>query len=438
MLLAIWRVRGNRGSVTDEVTVRQPRVAVWAYACNPARGSDPGATWGYVRVLLEHAELVVFHSPEDTDQLQKWRTANPQARCEFVLIEEPGWTQAVRRGFGIHRQLQFVNYLAWLRSALAKTRELHAHRPFDAVAHASYGNYWLPSPAWKLGIPSLWGPLGGGVRTPVRLWRTLGIGGIVAELERSISVSLAASLPATRRTHRRVTVPIVETEETLQRLPRRRHGDAVLVNRAVLIEKETAGVGQGSGKAHHLAPGGFLFTSALWGKKGPWLAVAALAHADPRINLAFVNEGYDQRRLERLARRLGVAERVRFLGRIPRDELFAHMRGAVALVFTGLREEGGVGLAEALYQGLPVVVLDHGGAGLMARQALDPQRVRRVAPAGPRETAARLGAAMTRLYLERPEGREPTLDRDPHLTAVETALRSALPRSASVSAPRAS
>jgi glycosyltransferase involved in cell wall biosynthesis len=424
--------------VTDEATVRQPRVAVWAYACNPAHGSDPGATWGYVRVLLEHAELVVFHSPEDTEHLRRWQAANPQARCEFVLIEEPGWTHTVRRGFGVHRQLQFVNYLTWLRSVLAKTRELHALRPFDVVAHASYGNYWLPSPVWKLGIPSLWGPVGGGVRTPIRLWRTLGIGGIVAELERTIGLSLAALLPATRRTHRRVTVPIVETEETLRRLHRRRHGDAVLVNRAVLIEPETAGVGQGTGKAHHLAPGEFLFTSALWGKKGPWLAVAALAHADPRINLTFVNEGYDQRRLERLARRLGVAERVRFLGRIPRDELFDHMRGAVALVFTGLREEGGVGLAEAMYQGLPVVVLDHGGAGLMARQALDPRRVRRVAPAGPRETAARLGVAMTRLFLEQPEARESTLDRGLHLAAVETALRRALVGSALVGEPRVS
>jgi glycosyltransferase involved in cell wall biosynthesis len=405
---------------------RRARIAVWAYNCNPERGSERGATWAFVHDLAELADLVVFHSPADSAELSGWAEEHPDATVEFVAVPEPAWMAIVHRWFRFHRQLEFVTYEGWLRGVVHETRRRHARVPFDAVSHVSYSSYWLPSPAWKLGIPSIWGPAGGGVRTPLRLVPTLGAAGILAELERSIALSVAAVMPATRRTHRRVTVPIVETEETRGRLVRQRQADAEIVNRIALIDPQTAGAGAGTPSITEMSDE-FLFTSALWGKKGTRLAIEALAYADPRIRLAFVNHGYDQSRLERLARKRGVADRVRFDGRIPRDELFSRMQGAAGLLFTGLREEGGLALAEAMYQGLPVVVLAHGGAGLVARQALDPSRVRVVEPGSIRETARRLGEAMTELYAEAPKARTPTLDPRPHHEATERALAAAVP-----------
>lgn len=408
-------------------TPPRPRLAVWAYACNPTLGSDPGATWGYVRALSEHADIVLFHSPEDQSGLERWKAEHPGAPIQLRLVDEPRWSQVLQPGYRLHRQLRFVVYTAWLQRAYRQTRACQSTEHFDAVAHASYGNYWLPSPVRKLGLPSLWGPLGGGVWTPFRLWPTLGVVGVVAELERLVGLTVAALLPATRRTQRETTVAIVETEETLRRLPRSRRGDAVIVNRAAIID-EAPEAGP-SGETVASEPYEYLFTSALWGKKGPRLAVEALKYTDPRVRLTFVNDGYERRRLERRARRLRVADRVRFLGRVPREELFARMRTATGLVFTGLREEGGVALAESMQQGLPVVVLGHGGAGLIARGAVDPRRVQIVAPSTPRRTAQRLGEAMTRLQ-DAPPDRTPNLDRISHLQEVRRALDLARPRSA--------
>lgn len=411
----------------------RPRIAVWAYACNPDRGSDGGATWAYVRALAVHADLVVLHSPDDTRQLTSWHQRHPKSRIEFVEVAEPRSVSLLRRAFRLHRQLRFVNYLSWLRAAFRLTQRLHVTTPFDAVAHASYGNYWLPSPVWKLGIPSLWGPVGGGVRTPPRLLPALGIAGLVAEFERSLGLCIAGHLPSTRETQREVSVPIVETEETRQRLTSEARQRAVLVNRVALIDPVTAGAPGGSGKPSvgiDQASAGtpeFLFTSSLWGKKGTRLAVRALAHADPHARLAFVNEGYDESSLAHLARRLGVEDRVSFEGRIPRDELFARMATAAGLLFPGLREEGGLALTEAMYQGLPVIVLGHGGSGLIASQALDPARVRIVVPGNRDETARRLGLAMTQLLKAPSTDRSSTLDAQPHLNGLVVALEVALP-----------
>jgi glycosyltransferase involved in cell wall biosynthesis len=406
---------------------RRPRVAVWAYACNPDRGSDSGGTWAYVRALARHADLVVLNREQDADSLQAWKAANPGEALEFVTVSEVGWTTVLQRGFRFHRQLEFVNYLAWLRNALAVTREIHDVATLDAVNHASFGNYWLPSPLRKLDLPTIWGPVGGGVRTPLRLWPSLGAMGVIAEIERSIFISLASWLPSTRRTQARAGAIIVEAEETRDRLLRRRRADAVIVNRAAIIDPATVNPAPAPVSDHGpSSPTEFVFPSALWGKKGPRLALAALAHADPRARLSFVNDGYERPRLEKLARRWGVADRVSFRGRIPRDELFTTMQGAAGLMFTGLREEGGLALTEAMLLGLPVIVLARGGAKLIASQSLDPCRVKLVRAGTSKETARLLGRAMTELLEAAPRERTPTLDVAPHQAGIRAALAAAL------------
>jgi DNA-binding CsgD family transcriptional regulator len=68
-----------------------------------------------------------------------------------------------------------------------------------------------------------------------------------------------------------------------------------------------------------------------------------------------------------LAKRLELEDRVRFLGRIPRERLLQTMReDADVLLFPSLREEAGWVVAEAVASGLPVVCLDQGGPPLLA------------------------------------------------------------------------
>jgi len=62
--------------------------------------------------------------------------------------------------------------------------------------------------------------------------------------------------------------------------------------------------------------------------------------------------------LQALAARLGLAERVRFLGPVPYAELLAYYRGASAFVFPSLIESFGHPLLEAMLASTPVVASD--------------------------------------------------------------------------------
>ena len=86
------------------------------------------------------------------------------------------------------------------------------------------------------------------------------------------------------------------------------------------------------------------------------------------------------------------------------------LRGSAAVVFTGLREEGGLALAEAMLSGAPVIVLGNGGARTIAAAGTDATRVALIEPSGPNETARRMAEAMTMFSRTPPTTSTPLLD----------------------------
>ncbi len=127
-------------------------------------------------------------------------------------------------------------------------------------------------------------------------------------------------------------------------------------------------------------------------------AFARVARRHPHAVLVLAGEGVLRPRLEREVRRLGVADRVRFLGLVPREAIPGTLWAADAVVHAGLRE----GLARVLPQaglcGRPVVTFDVGGAPEVVRDGVNGYVVAAPPPkreAGP--AVAALAEAMDRL-----------------------------------------
>ena len=391
---------------------RRPEALVVAYACEPGRGSEPGAGWGLVRAASEFANCTILVGPEHVPGIRAWEASHGGEPFEFIEVPEPGWARVGKW----HRIPWFLLYLGWLRNARRAARALVAERSFDVAFHATYATYWLPSPATELGLPSVWGPVGGAVVTPWRLWPILGWRGVASEVLDLVSVRFASLWPRTRRTWRRASVRLVQNEETRSRLPRRLQADTRVLNHAGFVEIAPASPRQ---RGSHL-----LCVSPLQRRKAPNLAVRALAQTPDDVQLWMVGAGPERARLERLAGRLGVAHRIRLLGQVPRAQLSELFAEAAAAVFTGVREEGGLALAEAMVLGTPVIVLDHGGPRALAASAGDDDRVRRVAPGTIRETVRRLAEAMTAAAKSPASSMAPLLDQ----AAARRALRESFER----------
>ena len=90
-------------------------------------------------------------------------------------------------------------------------------------------------------------------------------------------------------------------------------------------------------------------------------AVARLADRFPDVRLVVAGDGFERPELEALARRLGIAERTRFLGAVPNGELPRFYRAAAVSVIPSLEEGFGIPAAEAMGCEVPVVASDAGG-----------------------------------------------------------------------------
>ena len=377
----------------------RPSLLVFAYACSPYAGSEHGAGWGVVSALQEFADLTVLTGSRHIDELRKWETSNRGTGSEFVEVPDRILGPRVRW----HRIPEFLHYLTWLHKAKKVAKDLLADGHFDATVHATFAAFWLPTPAVNLGIPSVWGPVGGAVTTPRPLRKLLGITGIAQEILDFAAVRIMARLPASRRTAIRATERILQNEETLEMLPELARGRSRILNHALFSAMPTFPTEEDGRYA--------LWVSPMESRKGPQLAIEALAQADANIQLKMVGDGPQRKHLEQSATDLGVADRVTFTGRVPREEAIRLMRGATTVLLTGLREEGGLALAEAMYAARRVVVLDHGGAGAIARSSLDKERVVLIQPDDVMTVAAEFAAALELHFAAEEVSDTPLLDR---------------------------
>lgn len=96
--------------------------------------------------------------------------------------------------------------------------------------------------------------------------------------------------------------------------------------------------------------------------KGVDLLLRALARMESRFEAVILGDGNHRPYCEKLARRLGLGDRVRFAGFIPQEELKAYYRDTTLVAVSSVWPEpiATIGL-EVMRYGLPVVAFDAGG-----------------------------------------------------------------------------
>jgi glycosyltransferase involved in cell wall biosynthesis len=334
------------------------RIILFAYACEPGEGSEPGAGWAWARMLSNLGEVWVVTRANNRTTIEAGIGELPERdRLRFIFVDLPRWARWWKRGRrGLH-----VYYLAWQVLALRAARRVHEEAPFDLAWHVTLANAWLGSTAGLLGVPFVYGPVGGGVKVPFRLLPELGVRGAGYEAVRAAIRDLARYLnPLARSAWRRAELILVQNRETRRWLPRRhRHKVAVLPNVVV------SGLPPRAPRAREGSSGTAVFAGRLLPWKGASLAIRAVAQI-PGWRLLLYGSGPDDARLRSLAVRHGVDDRVGFEGTVPRDRLLEAMRTeADVLLFPSMREEAGWVVGEAASIGLPVICLDRGGPPLL-------------------------------------------------------------------------
>jgi glycosyltransferase involved in cell wall biosynthesis len=373
------------------MTPTRKRVLVSAYACGPGRPSEPGVGWNAVREIARDHDVWVLTSLEHRDDIEAVAHESPTLR--FVFLDWPWWLSFIKRtrvGFE-------VQHYCWQIAAYLKARALHAQTGFDVAHHVTVCRYWMPSFLPLLGIPFVWGPVGGGESAPKRFWAGLGLPAALLEAVREVARFLGERDPLLRLVAKQVSVGVATTRETAARMTRLKVPRLEVYTQVALTESEIATLG-----ACDVPPASerirFISIGRLVAWKGFHLGLQAFARTEhPTAEYWIVGGGPAERSLKALATRLGVSNRVRFLGQLPRSEVLQTLQQCDVLVHPSLHESGGAVCAEVMAAGRPVICLDLGGPGLQ----VTPETGIKVPARTPAQVVRELAVAMDTLSRSR-------------------------------------
>jgi len=333
------------------------RVLISAYACEPKRGSEPGVGWNVVRLLAKQHDLWVVTRADHRPAIEAELRLNPLPEVTFLYHRLP----LEMGGIWYRIPLIQLHYYLWQLSLYFLVAPLHRQVRFDLVHHVTYVRYWTPNAAAFLGIPFVFGPVGSAEAAPPGFAHEFPIRSRVAEFVRNAVRIVAEHDPILRATVRRSTIALATTLQTAAALRRLGAIEIRLCPEVGLSQKEIADLA-----AYEVAGGPLrlLAISRLVSWKGVHLSLHAFARADvPGTEYWIVGDGPERDRLERIARELGIADRVRFYGHISRAEVMAKLVCCHALLHPSLHDGGGWACVEAMAAGRPVLCLDWGGPG---------------------------------------------------------------------------
>jgi hypothetical protein len=306
--------------------------------------------WQWIRHLAEHHDLWVMTEANRFAPVLRERVQTDAALAG--KIEVIGVARE-RRGERIAGAIAYYRtYYEWHCSALRKARELHEQLGFDLVHQLNMIGYREPGELRKLGLPLVWGPIGGHAQMPAAYLLAMGARGALGLAMRNAANAIQMRFSSrVRETASAARVLIAATSADSAALQRFHGRNAELINETGAGEVRASVRRKAAG-----APLKVLWCGLLAPRKGITLALRAIAEAKGSIDIRFtvLGRGPAEGLARRLARELRLDAGCSFAGHLPREEVMREMHEHHVLLFPSLQEGTPHAVLEALATGLPV------------------------------------------------------------------------------------
>lgn len=339
------------------------RVLLLAYACSPYRGSEAGVGWHRAVETAKYFDTwVICGMRACKSEIKRYLKDHGKIfGLHFLYVPETRFGQWIWK-LKLHLGYYVANNL-WHRRAYRVAVRLHERLRFDIVHQITWCGFREPGYLWRLNAPFIWGPVGGTQNYPWRFLPQAGSIGGLREAVRSVLNILQLRFQSRVRKAARRAAVVITANSTGKRHFERIHNVNPILQLDVGIENIKNG--RRGGIHEDQEPLRILWSGLFKQNKALDLLILSLnnAHAFLSYELRILGKGPLEKRWRRLARYTGVDRYCTWMGWLPHDKAMAQYQWADVLVFTSLRDTCGTVVIEALSRGVPVVCLDHQGAG---------------------------------------------------------------------------
>jgi glycosyltransferase involved in cell wall biosynthesis len=341
------------------------KILISAYGCSARGGSEGYFGWSAVQCLSRDHELwVLTGSRNEEDLKEAAEEGRVGSNLHFLYVGGPFKPWSENRL--VARFQSWREYWRFSVLSLEAAKELHRKIGFDLAHHVTIATWRIPSPLWKMGIPFVFGPIGGNEKFPLRFFPLLSPKAMAFEVLRIISNAVSRLSASVRSCLRKASHVLAANRETFSLVAKIRGADSQIsmlnpgFYSAALIEdfSRYASVRKMDGPLRLFAGGN------LEGRKGVSLALMALARAKHQgvdFHYRLGGGGPEREYLERLAARLGLADNVIFGEALVADRYREELGATHIFLLPSLRESAGLTMMESMLAGCVPIVADCGG-----------------------------------------------------------------------------
>jgi len=340
-----------------------------AYACSPLRGSEDGVGWGWVNVIAESHKVTVITADYNAAEIEQYlATGTESARnnLRFIYVKNKPWHYRpwgmwLKIEHSLAKPLMNIAYQDWLGHAFTRAQREIEQSSYDLMHLITYVGWRFSGRFYQLGIPFVWGPIGGLKNTPWCLYSALGIKGAIYYGGRNLINSLQMRfLRGPRRALRKAQGAVIAATSEIRDALQERFGSSSRVICEVGIPDVESVEPKRREKNEPLR---ICWSGIHLPGKALHLLLRAAAHfpEDMNYSLHILGDGPSIREWRALAKRIGVDGRCHWHGRLPRDQALEVMKTCHAIAITSLKELTSTVALEGISLGLPVICLDHCG-----------------------------------------------------------------------------
>ena len=376
------------------------KILISAYSCNPYLGSEDWFGWSAVRCLAQDHELHLVTNGRNRESFARAGAEAlipPGVNCHFAGQFKPWHPNRF-----IARFQGWNEYVDFSRDILPIARELHREEKFDAAHHLTAASWRVASPLWQLGIPLIFGPIGGYEQFPLRFLPILSFQAAAFELLRMTSNLISRCSPAVRNCLRQsahVFAANFETEQLVKTL--RGTDQGVTRLQPGFYPATTIADFAHHGAAKSLDGPLRLFAGGnMEGRKGVALALEALAGAKSNgvaFHYHLAAGGPEIPHLKKLAARLGLEREVLFTNGLRGEDYRRELGATHIFLLPSFRESTGLTMMEAMMAGCVPVVADCGGPGFIVTA----ESGYKIPVESRKQMVASLARAITEMYHDR-------------------------------------
>ena len=367
------------------------KLLISAYGCEPNKGSEQGVGWHWVLELAKSCEVWVITRCNNKSGIEHSLPPELTDRIHFIYYDLPeGIKRLKRKDRGL-----YLYYTLWQLGAYKRAKKIACEICFDYCMHLTFGSMWMPTFMYKLPIPFIWGPIGGGESVPADYIHTLPWKGRMAQYTRNLLIRTASINPMIMWPARAARAIIARTEESKRVFPGKyQHKTIVILETGMSSDILQNYESHCSNELTDYVE--LVYVGRLVPIKNVEASIRALKlvhDTHHNVRLTIVGDGPLMTPLTNLAKKYGVHNHIRFVGSVSQREAIQILQQSHVFLFPSLKEGGTWSLMEAMAVSLPVICMDTSGMHIIT----DDTCAFRISPTTPIDTIQKIAEAIVQL-----------------------------------------